>query len=122
MERFALAEFLEDLVAGGEFDGAVGVEGEGRLERRRRDDLDAAVLGSLLGLVDEVDVVDGVSELVFSGGEHGHLFDLLQVFVGIPGLNQRVLDGLIQQLLLFSLHLLVLLRGPLSLVLWSARF
>ena len=42
-----------------------------------------------------LDVVDGVSELLFSRPEHRHLVYHVQVLIHVLRLHQRVLDGLV---------------------------
>mgnify|MGYP006952861200 CR=1 FL=1 len=51
-----------------------------------------------------LDVVDGVSELLFGRPEHRHLVYHVQVLVHVLRLHQRVLNGLVKQFLLLFLR------------------
>ena len=103
-KRNTLGQFLKDLIPGWHFAIAVDIKSQRRSERFRRDDLDASMMVGIFMRVKILDVVDGVSELLFSRPEHRHLVYHVQVLIHVLRLHQRVLDGLVKQFLLLFLR------------------
>ena len=100
MKRIALCKFLKNLESRWEATVAIDVEAEGWLEACWRNNLDAAVLVNFLIIIQVLDIVHWTLELLFSGSKHWHLIDFLQLSVDIFRFHQRILQSLVNQLLL----------------------
>ena len=107
MKRIALSKFLKNLESRWEATVAIDVEAKGWLEAYWRNNLDAAVLMNFLVIIQVLDIVHWTLELLFSGSEHWHLINFSKLSVDIFRFHQRILQSLVNQLLLLFWHVAI---------------
>ena len=95
LERYSLAQLLEDLEPRRQLHVAIHIESHRGLEASGRYNLHTTILFGIGVKIQVLNIIDWAQKLLFSRPKHGHTFDIVQVAVNILGLRQRIANGLV---------------------------